>query len=159
MTERVEWIPDDVWSDIVEHVPIPSVDLLVVTDDSLLLAKRENEPAKGEWFVPGGRIQKGESLEEAVHRVAREELSVNVEIMEELGAYDHLYETADVSDIGGKHYVAHGYVVRPSSNIVDLDEQHSEAKYFDIDALPSVHPNVAAYLDDIDSEDGVSTEG
>ena len=59
MTERVEWIPDSVWSDIVEHVPIPSVDLLVVTDNGLLLAKRQNEPAKGEWFVPGGRIQKG----------------------------------------------------------------------------------------------------
>ena len=85
MTERVEWIPDEVWSDIVEHVPIPSVDLLVVTDDGLLLAKRQNEPAKGEWFVPGGRIHKGESLEEAVHRVAREELGVDVVIDEEIG--------------------------------------------------------------------------
>ena len=91
MTERVGWIPDEVWSDFVERVPIRSVDLLVVTDDGLSLAKRQNEPAKGEWFVPGGRIQKGESLEEAVHRVARVEMGVDVVIEEELGAYDHLY--------------------------------------------------------------------
>ncbi|TKX73484.1 NUDIX domain-containing protein [Halorubrum sp. GN11_10-6_MGM] len=147
MTERVEWIPDEVWSDIVEHVPIPSVDLLVVADDGLLLAKRQNEPAKGEWFVPGGRIQKGESLEAAVHRVAREELGVDIVIEEELGAYDHHYETADVPDVGGKHYVAHGYVVRPDSDIISLDEQHSDARYFDLDTLPSVHPYVEAYLD------------
>ena len=152
MTERVEWIPDDVWSDIVEHVPIPSVDLLLVSDDGLLLAKRENEPAKGEWFVPGGRIHKGESLDEAVHRVAREELGIDVVIEEELGAYDHHYETADVEDVGGKHYVANGYVVRPESNTVSLDRQHSDGKYFEFDTLSSVHPNVAAYLDDMELE-------
>ena len=148
MTERVEWIPGGAWKDIVAHIPIPSVDLIIVTDDGLLLAKRQNEPAKGEWFVPGGRIQKGESLEEAVYRVAREELSVDVVIEEELGAYDHLYETADVAaDVGGKHYVAHGYVVRPESDTITLDKQHSDAQYFDLDALPSVHQYVGAYLD------------
>jgi len=153
MTERVEWIPDEVWSDIVEHVPIPTVDLLVVTDDSLLLAKRQNEPAKGEWFVPGGRIQKGECLEEAVHRVAREELGVEVVVENELGAYDHRYETADVADVGGKHYVAHGYVVRPQSDTVSLDNQHTDAKYFGFNSLPSLHPNVGTYLDDIEFEE------
>ena len=150
MTESVEWIPDTVWKDIVEYVPIPSVDLLVVTDEGLLLAKRQNQPAKGEWFVPGGRIQKGESLESAVHRVAREELGVDIVIEKELGAYDHLYETADVADTGGKHYVAHGYLVYPESDTVSLDGQHSDVKYFGPDALPSIHPNVAAYLDDVE---------
>ena len=70
--------------------------------------------------------------------------------MKKLGAYDHRYETADVADVGGKHYVVHGYMVRPESDTVNLDDQHSDAKYFDIDALPSVHPNVAAYLDDME---------
>jgi len=152
MTEQVEWIPDDVWENIVEHMPIPSVDLLVVTDEGILLAKRQNEPPKGEWFVPGGRIQKGESLHEAVHRVAEEELGTDVVIKKELGAYDHRYETADVANSGGKHYVAHGYVVCPESEIGDLDEQHSEAKYFDLNMLPPLHPNVAIYLDDAEFE-------
>lgn len=157
MTKHVEWIPDEVWSDIVEHVPIPSVDLLVVSDDGMLLAKRQNEPVKGEWFVPGGRIQKGESLEEAVYRVAREELGVDIVIEEELGAYDHLYQTSDVADVGGKHYVAHGYVVRPKSDTIRLDEQHSDAQYFDFDALPSIHQHVKAYLGESKFEEKVCT--
>ena len=148
MAEQIEWIPDDVWEDIVEHMPIPSVDLLVVTDEGILLAKRQNEPAKGEWFVPGGRIQKGESLHEAVHRVAEEELDIDVVIQNELGTYDHFYETADTANAGGKHYVAHGFVVRPKSDTLCLDEQHSDAKYFEFDALPSLHQHVKMYLSD-----------
>ena len=146
--DPVTRVPSDIWTTVVSNVPIPSVDLVVRTNQGVILARRQNEPAKGEWFVPGGRIQKGESLEEAVHRVAREELGVDVVIEEELGAYDHRYETADVEDVGGKHYVAHGYVVRPESDILNLDKQHSEAKYFNLDTLPSVHSNVMAYLED-----------
>jgi len=146
MAENVAWIPDDVWADIVEHVPIPSVDLVVKCDDGILLAKRQNEPAKGEWFVPGGRIQKGESLTEAVHRVAEEELGVEVVIDEKLGAYNHFYETSDVAGSGGKHYVAHGYVVTPASESIVLDAQHAEARIFSLDELPTVHEHVEAYL-------------
>lgn len=147
MTEHVAWIPDDVWADIVEHVPIPSVDLLVNCDDGILLAKRQNEPAKGEWFVPGGRIQKGESLTEAVHRVAEAELGVEVVIDEKLGTFDHFYEKSDVPGSGGKHYVAHGYFVTPTSESIILDTQHEEARTFQLDELPSVHEHVEAYLD------------
>lgn len=150
MVEHVAWIPDDIWADIVEHVPIPSVDLVVKCDGGILLAKRQNEPAKGEWFVPGGRIQKGESLTEAVHCVAEEELGVGVTITEELGAYNHFYETADVEDVGGKHYVAHGYVVTPESEDVTLDDQHGEAGIFPLGELPALHPHVRAYLNDAD---------
>ncbi|MDL0131098.1 NUDIX domain-containing protein [Halobacterium salinarum] len=148
MADNVTWIPDDVWADIVEHVPVPSVDLVVKCTDGILLAKRQNEPAKGKWFVPGGRIQKGESLTEAVHRVAKAELGVEVKITERLGAYDHFYETSDVAESGGKHYVAHGYVVTPESEAVTLDEQHAKAETFPIDALPALHPHVTAYLND-----------
>jgi len=53
-----------------------------------------------------------------------------------------------MADVGGKHYVAHGYAVRPESGIIRLDEQHSDAQFFfDLDALPSVHQYVEAYLD------------
>jgi len=150
MNENIEWIQDDVWADIVENVPIPSVDLLVKYDEGVLLAKRRNEPAKGEWFVPGGRIQKGESLTEAVHRVAEEELGIEVIIDEELGAYDHFYETSDVANSGGKHYVAHGYVVVPTSESISLDTQHDEARIFQLNELPSIHEYVEAYLDNAD---------
>ncbi|WP_435127665.1 NUDIX domain-containing protein [Halobaculum sp. D14] len=148
--DRVDWVPDDVWADVVEYVPVPSVDLVVLCDGGVLLAKRRNEPARGEWFVPGGRIRKGERIEASVRRVAREELGVDVAVEAELGAYDHLYDTADVPDANGKHYVAHGYVVAPDSETFALDDQHDDARVFAPAELADLdlHPNVAAYLAD-----------
>jgi colanic acid biosynthesis protein WcaH len=127
---------------------VPSVDLVVDYDDGILLARRQNEPAKGEWFVPGGRIQKGEPIREAVHRVAREELGIDVRISAELGIYDHLYETADVPDSGGKNDVAHGYLVTPETESVQLNEQHAESRVFPTAELPDLHPYVREYLAD-----------
>ncbi|NLV12639.1 NUDIX domain-containing protein [Haloarcula argentinensis] len=148
MTEPVTWIPDNVWADIVAHAPVASVDLVVDCADGVMLARRQNEPAKGEWFVPGGRVQKGEPIRETVYRVAREELGIDVTIETELGAYDHFYESADVADAGGKHYVAHGYHVTPDSEAVELDDQHDESAVFPVGELPDLHPYVRAYLDD-----------
>jgi colanic acid biosynthesis protein WcaH len=154
MTERVSWVADDVWADIVRNSPVPSVDLVVDCDDGVLLAKRQNEPAKGEWFVPGGRIQKGEPIREAVHRVAQQELGIDVRITTELGTYDHRYETADVPDAGGKHYVAHGYHVEPKTESIQLDEQHTQSRAFPTDELPPLHPYVRAYMTDAGLLDG-----
>ncbi|TKX46011.1 MULTISPECIES: GDP-mannose mannosyl hydrolase [unclassified Halorubrum] len=146
MTNFVERIPDDVWAEVVKHMPIPSVDLVVRCADGILLAKRQNEPAKGEWFVPGGRVRKGEPLSEAVERVAQEELGVGVSIEERLGAYDHLYDTSDVDESGGKHYVANGFLVTPETEAFALDGQHSDFSIFAVDSLPDLHPYVEAYL-------------
>jgi colanic acid biosynthesis protein WcaH len=148
MTEPVSWIPDDVWADIVAHMPVPSVDLVVDCADGVLLARRQNEPASGEWFVPGGRVRKGEPIRETVSRVAREELGIDVSIQTELGTYDHFYETADMEDAGGKHYVAHGYRVTPDSEVIELDDQHDDSDVFSTDDLPDLHPYVEAYLTD-----------
>lgn len=140
-----DWIPTDDWRTIVKHSPIVSVDLLVRIDGGIVLGKRQNEPAKGYWFVPGGRVQKGESREEAVHRVAKEELDADIQLVESLGAYEHFYDTADVEDAGGKHYLANGYVVEPESGGFEADEQHSELRIFNECPEP-LHQYVRQYL-------------
>lgn len=141
-------LPSDVWTTVVSNVPIPSVDLVVRTNKGIILARRQNEPAKGKWFVPGGRIQKGEKRVEAVQRVAQKELGVNVRIEQELGAYDHLYAESDVPNSGGKHYVANGYVVHPESETFRLDSQHDQARVFEEGNLPQLHEYVKKYLSD-----------
>lgn len=147
-----DWIPVDEWASIVRNVPIPSVDLVVIHNNGIVLAKRTNEPAKGEWFVPGGRILKNEAMEEAVHRIAEQELGVSVEIIENLGAFDHFY---DVSDIDGtsKHYVAHGYVVKTQEVELSTDDQHSELKVFN-SIPPYFHNHIIAYLEAADTISG-----
>lgn len=144
------WIPNEVWAAIVRHVPIVSVDLVVSFDGQVVLGKRRNEPAKGEWFVPGGRVHKHERLVEAVHRVAQAELGVEVTITECLGVYEHFYETADVADADGKHYVANGFVVRATDDPTAADGQHSDLRAF-AEVPEDLHPYVAQYLQDAES--------
>lgn len=138
-----EWIPDDEWETIVRNVPIVSVDLVVECPDGIVLGKRKNEPAKGEWFVPGGRVRKGASLEETVHRVAKDELNTTVEIREPLGVFEHLYDESDVGE--SKHYVAHGYRVWTDKRDFGSKDQHKEIAAF-TDTPPDLHPYVEQYL-------------
>jgi len=54
-------------------IPVISVGAIVVDDDHLLLVRRGTEPHAGLWSVPGGRVERGETLSEAVTRELREE--------------------------------------------------------------------------------------
>lgn len=138
-----DWIPNEEWETIVNNVPIVSVDLVVECPEGIVLGQRSNEPAKGEWFVPGGRVRKGESLDDAVHRVSMEELGVCIEICERLGAFEHFYETSEVGC--EKHYVAHGFHVWTEESVFKPDTQHGQLTTFE--ELPQdLHEYVVDYL-------------
>ena len=69
---------------------------------------RNNEPAKGFWFVPGGRILKNERVSEAFERIMKEELGLDVSYQdaELVGVFDHMYDTNFANKQGfGTHYV------------------------------------------------------
>ncbi|MFC6952842.1 NUDIX domain-containing protein [Halorubellus litoreus] len=141
-------IPEDEWRTIVENAPLVSVDLVVEHDGGVVLGKRENEPVKGEWFVPGGTVRKNEPRTEAVHRVANEELGESVEIVETLGTYDHLYETSEIEGVDSKHYVATAYRCEFDVEDPDVvgDDQHSELDVFR-PPFDDLHPYVRQSLD------------
>lgn len=141
-----DWIPDDDWRTIVANVPLVAVDLLVRHDGGLVFGERQNEPAKGWWFLPGGRVQKGETRVEAVHRIAREEVGLSVELVESLGAFEHLYDTSDVAGVDTKHYLANGYVVDVVDGELTTDDQHGELRVFESPPDP-LHDHVRDYLD------------
>jgi colanic acid biosynthesis protein WcaH len=141
-----EWIPDDDWAAIVANVPIVSVDLLVRYDGGILLGKRTNKPAKGYWLMPGGRVQKGETRSDAVHRIGTKELGLNVEIVESLGAFEHMYHTADVEGVDTKHYLANGYVVDVVTGEPTSDEQHEALRVFR-SPPDELHEHLQAYIE------------
>lgn len=86
-------IPDEIYKTILENVPIICVDGLVLNDKGqFLLLKRKNPPLKGEWFVPGGRLLRGESLKVGFIRKMREELGISVVPIVLLGFYEEHYE-------------------------------------------------------------------
>jgi colanic acid biosynthesis protein WcaH len=140
-----KWIPQEEWETIVRNVPVVSVDLLVRYRDGIVFGKRVNEPAKGSWFVPGGRIFKGETRREAVNRIAADELGLKIEIVESLGAFEHFYQTSDVDDVESKHYLANGYVVDAVDGALSSDAQHTELRVFD-SPPDGLHEHVADYV-------------
>lgn len=146
---KTSFIPDEEWETIVRSVPLVSVDLVTQHKGGVLLGKRQNEPAKGEWFVPGGRVQKNEQLTDAVHRIAQEEIGCDIEINQSLGAFEHFYDTSDVPGVDTKHYLANGFAVTPLGEPSIEDNQHEEVQVFS-EPFPDLHPYVEQYLYQLD---------
>lgn len=71
--------------------PKACVAILIAQGGRLLLAQRGIEPAKGQWDIPGGFVDSGESAEEAAVREALEEMTLTVRVAEYLGSVPDLY--------------------------------------------------------------------
>ena len=65
--------------------PYPTVDIIIEMEGGIVLIQRKNPPYG--WAIPGGFVDYGESLEAAAIREAREETSLNVALLSQLGAY------------------------------------------------------------------------
>jgi ADP-ribose pyrophosphatase YjhB (NUDIX family) len=102
-------------------VTVPRIDCVggIVLDESpagavrLLLVRRGQEPAKGSWSVPGGRVEPGESDETATAREVLEETALRVSV-------GRLVGTVERDGPGGVVYVIRDYLCRPESG-ADLD--------------------------------------
>ncbi len=93
--------------------PKVAVGAVIIEKNKVLLVKRKNPPAQGEWAIPGGKVRWGETLREALKREMKEELNVEirpeglvkvVEIMPENGNPNFHYVILDyrATIIGGK---------------------------------------------------------
>jgi colanic acid biosynthesis protein WcaH len=139
---------------VVRNTPLVSIDL-VVRDPAgrVLLGVRRNEPAKGFWFVPGGRIAKDEPIADAFRRLCRVELNLDLTIEDGafLGVYEHFYDTNFTQQGGfGTHYVVLGYSILLDEAPLDLPrEQHERYRWFTVDEIRSdqrVHPHTRWYF-------------
>jgi colanic acid biosynthesis protein WcaH len=95
---------------VVRLTPLVSLDLIIRDPKGrTLLGLRTNEPAKGFYFVPGGRVLKNEPLRDAFSRILKSETSY-AETMDQarfVGAFDHIYHANKFGDPDfGTHYVA-----------------------------------------------------
>jgi 8-oxo-dGTP diphosphatase len=75
--------------------PLVGVGAVIVHAGRVLLVKRGNPPLMGEWSIPGGVLEVGESVREAAIREAREETGLVVEPGDLLGAYDRVVRHED----------------------------------------------------------------
>jgi ADP-ribose pyrophosphatase YjhB (NUDIX family) len=84
-----EKMPLKKFREIYSQVPRLCVEVVIKTDDGVVLTKRAIEPYKGKWHIPGGTVLFGEMLNDAVKRVAREEAGVEVEVGKILGYIEY----------------------------------------------------------------------
>jgi len=71
------FIPEEEYTRIQAVLPILCVDCLIIHEQKCLLLRRTKEPAKGQYWFPGGRVFKGETIQNAALRKAREEVSLD----------------------------------------------------------------------------------
>src|SRR5437660_8507480 len=83
--------------------PFIGVGAIIVEDGRVLLVKRGHEPLTGEWSIPGGVLELGETVRQGVAREALEETGLTVESLELLGVFDRVVRDLDERTL--YHYV------------------------------------------------------
>lgn len=147
----LEKLTDDEFIDVISKTPLVSIDLVIRdAENRILMGRRINEPAMGEWFVPGGRVFKDESLDKAFERISLNEIGLKICQSEArlLGLFTHKYNT-NFKGVAGvtTHYVVLAYEINLSEIGDKYSKQHSEFFWFGKDDITSdIHPYSLEYF-------------
>ena len=142
-------LDDITFKTIIDSAPLISIDILLKKDGKVLLGKRVNKPAQGYFFSMGGRVNKNEAIANAMARIAKNELNIELEYTPRfIGVFEHFYDDSMYEDVS-THYVnlAYEYEVKEVLNLPT--EQHDEYRWFTIDELlqsEQVHKYVKDYF-------------
>ena len=133
------FLDNNTFETVIDSTPLISIDLVVKNPQGqALLGFRTNRPAQGYWFVPGGRIQKNESMKNAFIRLCQNELGLTCTIVQAtfLGPYEHFYDDSVFGEHISTHYVVLGYeIIVDESELSLRTEQHSKYQWLDVNTL------------------------
>jgi colanic acid biosynthesis protein WcaH len=140
------WIPAATYHEFLEHMPIACVDIAIVHRGAVLLVQREDAPAKGQWWVPGGRVHKGETMRETAARKALEEVGLACHV----GPIIHTAETIFPDGPGGVavHSINTCFFLYPAAATIraKLEGHHGGSKW--VRTIPrGLHPYVVRCLE------------
>ncbi|HKN75312.1 MAG TPA: NUDIX hydrolase [Candidatus Acidoferrum sp.] len=71
--------------------PVVGVGGVIIENGRALLIRRGSEPLRGEWSIPGGILELGESLQDGVSRELREETGLDVRVLELIEVFDRIF--------------------------------------------------------------------
>ena len=117
--------------------PAVAVGAIVIDKGAILLVKRDREPARGKWSLPGGRVELGETLREALAREVREETSFDIDVDGLIGVAERV-----VRDDDGEiafHYVILDYVCQPRTTELKAGDDVSDARWVPVGELADLH--------------------
>src|SRR5436189_151907 len=108
--------------------PMVGAGALICKGDIVLLVKRNNEPNKGKWALPGGVVKVGERVEDAVRREVKEEVGLEISLEGLLDVLDDIHYDGKGRVI--YHYILASYLASPQGGKVKLNSESEEYKWF-----------------------------
>jgi ADP-ribose pyrophosphatase len=113
--------------------PLVGVGAVIIKEGKMILVKRGAEPGRGQWSIPGGLVELGESVRDAVVREAKEETGLDVAIVVDrpLDAFDNV----DLDEKGGFHYhfVLLQFLTRPKSGDLKPSSDAADAHWISLE--------------------------
>ena len=126
---------DQIFKTVVDSTPLVSIDILLKKDNKVLLGRRVNKPAQGYFFSIGGRINKNETIDNAMARVALNEINIDLKSTPEfIGVFEHFYDDSMYENVS-THYVNLAYEYEMEETPDLPTKQHSEYQWFTVDEL------------------------
>ncbi|MFZ3301799.1 MAG: NUDIX hydrolase [Microgenomates group bacterium] len=113
---------------IYSKVPRLCVDLVIKTEKGVLLTFRAKNGYENQWHLPGGTIYYRERVEDAVKRVAKEELGIDITITKFAGYLEYFSE---VKERGFGYTISLVFVCEPLNTEFELDDQVEKIGFFD----------------------------
>lgn len=148
------FIPKEIYTTILEYMPIPTVDILFINSkNELLLARRNNEPLLGVYYIPGGRVNKWEASLDTAKRKAKEELGIDIDTkkLRFVGVYDDIFDNSAFAGIS-THCIPVTYTyqldIQEERQLSLADSQHSDLRFFSLDD-PMLHEMVKMRIHDL----------
>lgn len=107
--------------------PLLGVGAIIFEDDMVLLVERAGEPLKGWWSIPGGLLETGEKLEDALRREVREETGLAVDILSRFDIFERIMR--DTEGRAEYHYVLVDYICRVASGTLQPGDDVSRVEW------------------------------
>lgn len=146
-------LSDELFETIIHNTPLISIDLIIEDESkNILIGKRNNRPARGFWFVPGGRVLKDESLDDAFMRLTDIELGTQISRRNAgfIGVYEHFYNDNFYNEEFSTHYIVLAYkIIIDRAELMLPEVQHNEYCWVSESELLNngqVHFNTKAYF-------------
>jgi ADP-ribose pyrophosphatase YjhB (NUDIX family) len=113
--------------------PIVGVGAVIVDGDRVLLVRRANPPLQGEWSVPGGAVEIGETLEAAAQRELLEETGLQIEVGPIVEVLDRI--RLDPDGRARYHFVLVDFVCKPNGGALACASDAQDAMWVPLAAL------------------------
>ncbi len=124
-------IPEEEYQRIINILPILCVDAVIINEKGeYLLVKRNNDPLKDEYWVPGGRVMHMETVENAMNRILNKEIGGGADELLFFGIYQDVFSNNSFQEEANYHTLSVVFMVKlKGKDNIKLDSQSSTYKW------------------------------